>query len=103
MASLDSALIMAVVLRKDLTDEVFVEAWIKGCKEKSGLKKLAQDLGLEYAEASQFASRLRRAKVRLPSMPHPNQKSSSAGVNAEDLNKMIEKELGPQSSWRRYR
>lgn len=85
----------------NISDKKFVEAWIAAYKAKSGLKKLAEDLGVEYTEATQHASRLRRAGVKLPTMPHANQKHNMLEVDIKPLNKLITDQLGEQSMrWR---
>lgn len=82
------------------TDKEFVEAWIYGVKNKTGVKRVAEALGMEYFAVSARASLMRRAKVALPSMPHPDQKHDRNDIDSKSLNDLIEKECGKQPDWR---
>lgn len=84
-----------------MTDPEFVLAWTDAYKAKTGLKSMCEKYGLAYTDVSQRASRLRRAGVKLPTMPRPNQKHNGLEVDVERLNKIIVHELGEQSlGWR---
>lgn len=84
-----------------MDDSKFVEEWIYAYKNVTGLKALAEKLHMEYAEVTAKASRLRRAGVKLPTMPKKGQKNNVLETDVEALNKYIVSELGEQSMrWR---
>lgn len=86
-----------------ITDKQFVEAWIYAIKNKTGIRVMAEKLGIEYHQANTKASFMRRAGVCLPNMPHPNQKEDRETVDAKPLNELIKKELGEDAMGWRYR
>ena len=84
-----------------IEDERFVKEWINAYKNVTGLKALAEKLGVPYAEASARASRLRRAGVKLPTMPKKDQKHNTLEVDVDGLNSIIISELGEDAlHWR---
>lgn len=81
---------------KEPSDQAFVEAWIEAVKKKTGLKVLAETIGMDYRELNIRANHLRKAGVGLPRMPHPDQKRDRETVHAKALNDLIVKELGKE-------
>lgn len=84
-----------------VSNEKFVELWIKAYKKQIGLKGLVQQQDWVYVTASARASSLRRAGVKLPTMRSPKQVNNSLVINPKVLNDMIVKELGEEAlTWR---
>lgn len=83
------------------TDVEFVNVWAEAYKAKTGLKAMCETYNISYTEASQWASRLRRAGVKLPTMPKAKQKSNILETDVKGLNRVIIAKLGIESmSWR---
>lgn len=85
----------------EIDDENFVKAWLSAFKRQTGLKALAKELDMEYVKVSQRASALRRAGVKLPTMPTAQQKQNTLTSDVAGLNELISKELGTEAlKWR---
>jgi hypothetical protein len=88
-------------VNKPVSNEDFVKAWIHAFKHQTGLRELANKLGMEYPSVSGRATQLRKAGVRLPTMPKKNQKTNVLTVDPKPLNDLLVKELGEESlGWR---
>lgn len=86
---------------KDVSNEEFVKEWIYAFRQTTGLRALADKLGMDYPSVSNRATQLRKAGVRLPTMPKKNQKSNVLVINPEPLNKILIDELGEEAlTWR---
>lgn len=77
-----------------MSDEVFVRAWVGAYRMKWGLKKMCHIHSLDYVAASQRASRLRRAGVKLPTMQKAGQKNNILETDVKALNKIVVDTLG---------
>ena len=76
-------------VEKQVSNEELVRAWFEGIEHRTGVRKVAETLGIEYSVLNQRVGTLRRLGVKLPHMPKKGIPHTVTTAELAELNQVI--------------